>query len=638
MSENFLSFISNVDAKPADASLSDDASPAEKISQGAEFNNILLREQGKAQGGSRAAEMVQQGREQAIASPETTHDEERLELPPNAEAPVALPTRPVSGNSLPELSIHSAALKVGRVILTTANPKVSEESLSQFARSQGADVLPPMAEAPDEHTTTKPQGPNTQNILQGLMGGLAQPATSRPDQPLAAKGLKVSATEQSLDPEAAQDSRLQFVQRTGVSQAKVGNAKNALPAVGLPLTQSMKVSSPQQPIDGVNTTAAKGADARRAPSELTQQPIDGVNTTAAKGADVRRAPSELTQQPIDGVNTTAAKGADVRRAPSELTQQPITEVINSPAKGADTRRVLSELAQQPIAEVKIASANGFDTQSAMPNPSQGPVVDVSRAAANAIGNQNVTSKYQPSPSASAEFAADKSLNEGRLAAKSESIPAPIALGGNDIDKPMPLLADGAQEELQQQNQSQSLAPPASTPVSAQGGLIQAPVTNVPVSLADALMSSDPAQMQSRLQPYQAWTQRFGEVLAQKLALAVKDGNWTVKLNLNPASLGPVGVELQVRDGGIEGQIAASDPNVRQLLGDSMPKLRQSLEALVGEQGGVNIELADGRDHGSKRGNEQEIELSIDLLADELVPSQQDMASGNILRDGLNVFV
>ena len=95
MSENFLSFISNVDAKPADASLSDDASPAEKISQGAEFNSILLKEQAKAQGGSRAAEMVQQGREQAIASSETTHVEERLALPPNPEAPVALPTRPV---------------------------------------------------------------------------------------------------------------------------------------------------------------------------------------------------------------------------------------------------------------------------------------------------------------------------------------------------------------------------------------------------------------------------------------------------------------------------------------------------------------------------------------------------------------
>ena len=613
MSENFLSFISNVDAKPADASLSDDASPAEKISQGAEFNSILLKEQAKAQGGSRAAEMVQQGREQAIASSETTHVEERLALPPNPEAPVALPTRPVSGNPLPELSIHSAALKVGRVILTTANPKVSEESLSQFARSQGADVLPPMAEAPDEHATTLPQGPNTQNILQGLMGGQAQPATSHPDQPLAVKGLEVSATQQSLGPEAAQDSRLQFVQRTGISQAKVADAKNALPAVGLPLNQSMKASSPQQPIDGVNSTAAKEFDTRRALPELTQQPIAEVNNTAAKGSVTRRVLSELTQQPIAEVNNTAAKGSV-------------------------TRRVLSELAQQPIAEVKSASAKGFDTQSAMSDPSQGQVVEVSRAAAKAIGMQNATSKYQPNPSASAEFAADKSLNEGRLVAKPESIAAPIALGGNDIDKPMPLLADGSQEGLPQQNQSQSLTPPASTPVSAQGGLIQAPATNVPVSLADALMSSDPAQMQSRLQPYQAWTQRFGEVLAQKLAMAVKDGNWTVKLNLNPASLGPVGVELQVRDGGIEGQIAASDPNVRQLLGDSMPKLRQSLEALVGEQGGVNIELGDGRDRGAKRGNEQEIELSMDLLADELVPSQQDMASGNILRDGLNVFV
>ena len=47
---------------------------------------------------------------------------------------------------------------------------------------------------------------------------------------------------------------------------------------------------------------------------------------------------------------------------------------------------------------------------------------------------------------------------------------------------------------------------------------------------------------------------------------------------------------------------------------------------------------DGSDRGGKRENNEEVELSIDLLADEFVPSQQDMASGNILRDGLNVFV
>ena len=46
-------------------------------------------------------------------------------------------------------------------------------------------------------------------------------------------------------------------------------------------------------------------------------------------------------------------------------------------------------------------------------------------------------------------------------------------------------------------------------------------------LVEALTSTDNSQMQSRLQPYQAWAQRFGEVLAQKLSLAVKDGNWSV---------------------------------------------------------------------------------------------------------------
>ena len=266
------------------------------------------------------------------------------------------------------------------------------------------------------------------------------------------------------------------------------------------------------------------------------------------------------------------------------------------------------------------------------------MVDLNSTSTKGAGVERATLDAQFDPWTNAEFSVKKSSIEGQGEVKSASITAHTALTNIDIDKPMLSVADGAPDGLPQQAQSQSLSAPAPMPTNAQSGLIHTPASNTPVSLADALMSSDPGQMQSRLQPYQAWTQRFGEVLAQKLALAVKDGNWSVKLNLNPASLGPVGVDLQVRDGGIEGQIAASDPNVRQLLGDSIPKLRQSLEALMGEQGGVNIELGDGRDRGAKRENEQEIELSMDLLADEFVPSQQDMASGNILRDGLNVFV
>ena len=509
MSDNFLSFISKVDAKPTDSSALANASPSEKVSQGAEFTSILEKEQAKTQGAKRADDMAGQDAEPVV---KLTDVDEISQLPISPDAPVTLPIGAASGNPLPELSIHSASLKVGRVILTTANPKVSEASLSQFARSQGADVPGLMTVATDETTTPVPQTPNTQNILHGLMGGLASSSGQSPTTPVG-MGPDVLAAKPSLNPKAALDNRLPFVQRTEISPADLASSRSVLPAVGLPLNTSVNASPTPQSIADLSSAAAKGAD-----------------------------------------------------------------------------------------------------------------------------RQSITSDAQFDPSANAGFSLKKSLSEGQMEVKSASIAAHMAPVDIDLEKPALSLAGGAQEGLSQQSHSQSFTAQASAPMNAQGGLIQTPAANVPVSLADALMSSDPAQMQSRLQPYQAWTQRFGEVLAQKLALAVKDGNWTVKLNLNPASLGPVGVELQVKDGGIEGQIAATDPNVRQLLGDSMPKLRQSLEALVGEQGGVNIELGDGSDRGNKRENNEEVELSIDLLADEFVPSQQDMASGNILRDGLNVFV
>jgi len=509
MSDNFLSFISKVDAKPTDSSALANASPSEKVSQGAEFTSILEKEQAKTQGAKRADDMAGQDAEPVV---KLTDVDEISQLPISPDAPVTLPIGAASGNPLPELSIHSAALKVGRVILTTANPKVSEASLSKFARSQGADVPGLMTVATDETTTPVPQTPNTQNILHGLMGGLASSSGQSPTTPVG-MGPDVLAAKPSLNPKAALDNRLPFVQRTEISPADLASSRSVLPAVGLPLNTSVNASPTPQSIADLSSAAAKGAD-----------------------------------------------------------------------------------------------------------------------------RQSITSDAQFDPSANAGFSLKKSLSEGQMEVKSASIAAHMAPVDIDLEKPALSLAGGAQEGLSQQSHSQSFTAQASAPMNAQGGLIQTPAANVPVSLADALMSSDPAQMQSRLQPYQAWTQRFGEVLAQKLALAVKDGNWTVKLNLNPASLGPVGVELQVKDGGIEGQIAATDPNVRQLLGDSMPKLRQSLEALVGEQGGVNIELGDGSDRGNKRENNEEVELSIDLLADEFVPSQQDMASGNILRDGLNVFV
>jgi len=113
MSENFLSFISNVGGKPADASVPENANPSEKTTQGAEFNSILEKEQAKIQSENRAGKIVEQDQEPVAKTPELPNNEGPATSLTNSDAPVALPISPASGNPLPELSIHSAGLKVG---------------------------------------------------------------------------------------------------------------------------------------------------------------------------------------------------------------------------------------------------------------------------------------------------------------------------------------------------------------------------------------------------------------------------------------------------------------------------------------------------------------------------------------------
>ena len=110
-----------------------------------------------------------------------------------------------------------------------------------------------------------------------------------------------------------------------------------------------------------------------------------------------------------------------------------------------------------------------------------------------------------------------------------------------------------------------------------------------------------------MQPYQDWAEKFGEVLGQKLSLAVKQGTWAVKLNLNPHSLGEIAISLEVGEKGIEGQLSANDSAVRQLMSDALPKLRSSLEELFGQSGNVNIEVGD--DDASK-GKQSSGDLSL----------------------------
>jgi hypothetical protein len=488
MSENFLSFVTNVAPKAAKAGADVSGNPESTNPQGAEFAGIFKKEQAKTQG---LGDPVAQLDGDAPWLQETGEDGQQSRLDESAtttETPVALPVLPASGNSLPELSIHSRGLQVGRVILTTANPKVSEESLNQFAQSQAGDVAPlnPESLRSPQVAQTPPQ---TRGILDGLMG-----------------------------------------------QQQTGTNVQAMPAVQAvpPQLQSGAITPGTKP--GMTPPRQTFGDWR----QYTQpgSPVVPQNRLESGVAPV-----------ADGL---AAKDVLAANMSKDVVTKVTVQAQDTSSRPPLTSMMTGDISPERMVDPALVLA-GTDTAGDLPQ----------------------------APS------------------------APVASTGTSIP---------------------------------QGALAQSPATVISGGLAEALTSTDSTQMQSRLQPYQAWAQRFGEVLAQKLSLAVKDGNWSVKLNLNPASLGPVGVELQVNNGGIEGQIAANDANVRQLLNDSLPRLRQSLEALVSDNAGVNIELSDQRENGTKQQREPDVEIPLDLLAEEFIPLKEAIAGGNILRDGLSVFV
>ena len=73
------------------------------------------------------------------------------------------------------------------------------------------------------------------------------------------------------------------------------------------------------------------------------------------------------------------------------------------------------------------------------------------------------------------------------------------------------------------------------------------------------------------------SQRFGEILGQRLLQQISQGNWKVELNLEPGNLGSIKVEMEFKKGELEASFKAGQAMTKDLLQDSLPRLREALE-------------------------------------------------------------
>jgi hypothetical protein len=76
--------------------------------------------------------------------------------------------------------------------------------------------------------------------------------------------------------------------------------------------------------------------------------------------------------------------------------------------------------------------------------------------------------------------------------------------------------------------------------------------------------------------YQQLADRLGQALAQRLQSQIERGEWKVQMRMDPASLGRIDMELDMRAGGLDAVFRSDNPLTRELIAQGLPKLRESL--------------------------------------------------------------
>ncbi|MAJ80897.1 MAG: hypothetical protein CMK30_06185 [Porticoccaceae bacterium] len=186
------------------------------------------------------------------------------------------------------------------------------------------------------------------------------------------------------------------------------------------------------------------------------------------------------------------------------------------------------------------------------------------------------------------------------------------------------------------------------PVASQHTSILAPVINLTSepspsltqpNLADSLETSQDdltgdiirrKELQSQL------SQRLTQALAQRLSAQIERGSWRVEMDLHPSSLGRVEVQIEMRNGELEASFLSSNPTTRDLLQESLPRLREMLD-----QFGTNTAYQGlgsgykGQSDGNPASDGNESQRSSD---EEGKLASSDMARKPVSDDGLDVLV
>ena len=158
--------------------------------------------------------------------------------------------------------------------------------------------------------------------------------------------------------------------------------------------------------------------------------------------------------------------------------------------------------------------------------------------------------------------------------------------------------------------------------------------------AGQLAPTDQANTAARNENIQNLADKMGQAVGQRILSEMEKGQWHLKLQLRPATLGHIEVEMRMRSGEFDAIFTAPNATTRDLLQDGMSKLRETLGQMGMDV--ASIHVGDGQTGqsggqptpGTHRGKSASSEGNAEASATDLPQAPLVKAQ----KDGLDVLV
>ena len=407
---------------------------------------------------------------------------------------------------------------------------------------------------------------------------------------------------------------LQAAQQMGIDPAVANYILQATKAVQTPDINSV-VATPTNPVDRAKVLGA---------NHVPNVPVSaGSANLLNASALVQPAATPQTQSMLEPQTQLQAQApAQAQQVTGDLVARAnANPTANNPAANqvVSSQNAAQGITDDVVIRVRQAGAEAATSATAMAS-------NVAVSAQDFFRQRGIQTANNPvlNPNQQPESAAGESLMRipdalmKKLDMVGQPQPAPTASAAEALAAPV----SGASFKSMAQFNSLATGQVATGSVAT----AEVPVAEGGSRLMSLLQGDNPAQQAARNMQNQ---------VGQQLQRMVRDGQWQANINLNPARLGQIKINMTMEDGILTTQLLSANQGVRELLEGGMPRLRELLEESGLQLGQVNV----GSDGKQQQFADQDAQTGeVSQLQDSQTAATSNTNEGTSNHDGdLDIF-